>query len=358
MSAYVLTLDEKEDWSNLLQKLSDDQQDIYYTPEYYSLYEDNGDGKAMCFVFNKDDDIAMYPFLFNSVNRLGYHLDEEYYDIQGAYGYNGILYSSSSTEFLKGFSQSLSDYCIEKNIIAEFTRFNPIIKNHIFSKYLSIVKTNKNIIVDLTNTKEDIWSSLYDRSVRKNVGKANRSGLRLKIFSNSQITDSWLNEFKKIYYTTLKRNNARNYYYYSDDYFVNLIKQIKNNVLFFFTIKKNKAISCELITYKNNNAYSFLGGTLSEYFPYRPNDFLKHKIILHLKSLGIKYYCLGGGEIENDGIYKYKKSFSKNGATNFYIGKKIYNKDVYDYICQMWLEKYSTLSNKYTNMLLKYREIE
>ena len=53
MSYKVLTLDEKEEWSKLLEKLPVDQQDIYYTPDYYELYEKNGDGKAICFVLKK-----------------------------------------------------------------------------------------------------------------------------------------------------------------------------------------------------------------------------------------------------------------------------------------------------------------
>ena len=357
MLSRLLTLNEKIEWSNLIDKLPIDQQDIYYTPDYYELCERNGDGEAMCFVYEGDGDIAMYPFLLNSVNRLGYELDKEYFDIQGVYGYNGALFSSCSAKFLKDFSQSLLNYCREHNVITEFTRFNPILKNHVYAKYLSVVKMNKNIIVDLTNTEENIWNSLYDHSVRKNVRKAHRSRLTTTIFNNSQITDKWLNDFKRIYYDTLKRNQAENYYYFDDDYFLNITKLLKYNGIFFFVLKDNKPISCELVTYKNNKAYSFLGGTLSEYFPYRPNDLLKHEIILHLKNIGVEYFCLGGGTSKNDGIFKYKKSFSKNGDVNFYIGETIYNHKIYDYVCKKWTEKYPDISNKFSNRLLKYREI-
>ena len=357
MSAYVLTLNEKKEWSNLLKKLPIDQQDIYYTPEYYELYEKNGDGKAMCFVFEKDGDLALYPFLLNSVNELGYELDEQYYDIQGTYGYNGCVYSSCSLEFAKGFSNSFINYCCENNIIAEFTRFNPVIKNHRFSDHLSVFKTNKDIIVDLTRTEEDTWENVYDRSVRKNVKKAIRSNLTVKHFDGNKISDWWYNEFRRIYIATLKRRNADKYYFFSDKYFSLLKKILENNTLYFFTVNNNTVISCELITYKNYNAYSFLGGTLSEYYPYRPNDILKHEIINYLKSIGVIYYCLGGGSIENDGIYKYKKSFSKRGDTDFFIGKKIYNKKVYDYVCAAWGRKYTAKIDNYSNFLLKYQEL-
>ena len=70
MSFNVLTLNEKKEWATSLEKLPLDQQDIFDTPDYYDLYERNGDGKAMCFVFEQAGDFAMYPFLLNSVNTL------------------------------------------------------------------------------------------------------------------------------------------------------------------------------------------------------------------------------------------------------------------------------------------------
>ena len=39
MSFKVLTLNEKEEWLTLLKKLPLNQQDIYYTPEYYEIFE-------------------------------------------------------------------------------------------------------------------------------------------------------------------------------------------------------------------------------------------------------------------------------------------------------------------------------
>ena len=101
-------LDEKEQWTKLLGKLPIDQQDIYYTPEYYELHEKNGDGTAMCFVYQKNDDIALYPFLMNSVNDAGYDLDDTYFDIQGAYGYNGVVTSNNNISFRKKFYNSFS----------------------------------------------------------------------------------------------------------------------------------------------------------------------------------------------------------------------------------------------------------
>ncbi len=76
MNSGILTLDDKDRWNEYLQALPLNQQDIYYTPEYYALYQNLGDGQAKCFYFEKDGNLAMYPFLVNSVNNLGFDLNK------------------------------------------------------------------------------------------------------------------------------------------------------------------------------------------------------------------------------------------------------------------------------------------
>ena len=90
----VFGLEEQASWVAALSKISPERKDIYFEPEYYSLYQNYGDGLAQCFVFENENGIAVYPFLKNLITPLGYELDKEYYDIQGAYGYNGLISSA------------------------------------------------------------------------------------------------------------------------------------------------------------------------------------------------------------------------------------------------------------------------
>jgi len=59
----VLDLYEKAAWQEYLGRLPESQRDIYFTPEYYEIYQNNSDGRAFCFVFESDDKVALYPFL-------------------------------------------------------------------------------------------------------------------------------------------------------------------------------------------------------------------------------------------------------------------------------------------------------
>ena len=65
MNNRLLTLAETDLWYSFLDKIPVDRKDIYFAPAYYSLYQNYGDGEAQCFVFEMDEDFALYPFLKN-----------------------------------------------------------------------------------------------------------------------------------------------------------------------------------------------------------------------------------------------------------------------------------------------------
>jgi len=95
--------------------------------------------------------------------------------------------------------------------------------------------------------------------------------------------------------------------------------------LYAHTLKEGRIISTELLLYNQTYIHSFLGGTLEQFFEYRPNNILKHEVIRWAKSRGISYFLLGGGYREGDGIFRYKRSFARNGVLDFYIGKKVHD---------------------------------
>ena len=59
----LLSLKEKNKWTNYLLTLPIEIQDVYYTSEYYEIYEKHGNGKALCFVLQDGNNLAVYPFL-------------------------------------------------------------------------------------------------------------------------------------------------------------------------------------------------------------------------------------------------------------------------------------------------------
>lgn len=347
----LLSLCDKASWSNYLSKLPATMQDIYYTPAYYEIYEKNGDGQACCFVYEDNNNVAIYPFLLNPIEELGYELDKTYYDIQGAYGYNGVLSSSDDPGFIQNFYEEFFDFCNRRNIIAEFTRFHPLLNNSNFSKeYLTVTFNRKTVYVDLTLGYDQIYKS-YKKDVRENLRAANNNNLYVEIYKNEF---PYKDDFVEMYNESMDVLNARDYLQFKRELFDNTFSKLP---LVQFVVFKNKLpISSIICIYYGGFLHAHLSGSRKEFLSYRPTNLVFDQIIRYGIEKGFQKLHFGGGRTtdEKDSLLTFKKKHSST-ISEYYIGSKVYNEDIYNNICNQWSTKYPHLINKYDNMILKYR---
>ena len=133
----------------------------------------------------------------------------------------------------------------------------------------------------------------------------------------------------------------------------------RRNATLFHVMKEDQIISSELVLYDLRNAYSFLGGTDSDYFPLRPNELLKDYIIKWAHSQNLKKFVLGGGYGEDDGIFTYKKYFSKDGVFPFYIGKRIINHEKYNILCDLRMERNKEMpNNSFSHIISQHKNYD
>lgn len=302
--------------------------DLWFSPNYAKIYKDI-DGESDTFVYeSKYGKITnsfikrMVPWKINDI---------VYYDIVTPYGYGGPIAENVKDigQLMLEYKEAFTKYCLDRNIICEFIRFHLYDNTDVRSNYYGeSINLLDNVVVDTQGDFESkIWMS-YAHKVRKNVKKAIKNGLNIIIENNTNHLDDFLN----IYNSTMDRNNADNYYYFNESYFCSITKLLPDNFMFFHVIKDGIICSTELVLCSEKYAYSFLGGTLNEYYGFRPNDYLKNEIIKWCNKTGRKYFILGGGYHKDDGIYKYKKCFTSDSDVPFYIGRYIFNNIIYNAI--------------------------
>jgi hypothetical protein len=350
--ARVISLKDKDLWNSLLRKLPLDQQDVYFTPEYYNVYEKNSDGKAQCFVYEKDGELALYPFLLNSVNQFGYDLDQEYYDIEGCYGYNGVLSSSYEEKFITDFYAEFDIYCIKNNIIAEFVRFHPLIKNQLFSKNNVSVFFNRNT-VSLSNEKSiDMIYQSFSNSCKRAIKKSVDEGLSVEIVDNANHQE--VEMFNEVYKENMDRVGSTDYLYFNFEYFNNL--SIVPGAKILKVKKDNEIVALFFCLFNDYYAHYHLGCSRTNFLQFRPNNFLYFEFIKFALEIGCKKIHFGGGRTnkDDDSLLRFKSSFSDE-KEDFYIGKKIRNKKIYDEVIRQWEIKYVDLINNNNNIFLKYK---
>jgi hypothetical protein len=350
----ILDLSSFQIWKNYLEQLPKEIQDIYYTPEYYQLYDNFENGIAKCFVYKENRKLALYPFLLNQIYNFDKNINEKYFDIQGAYGYNGVLSTNNDKEFVNNFYNEFGNFCLNNNIIAEFTRFHPLLKNQSFSeRHLQIDINRKTVAVDLSNSYKEIFNK-FQATTRKQIRRAiNRYGIEVKHFVNDI---SEVEIFMDIYFETMNRVKSREFLFFKKEYFLSLFEKVPN--VCFIAYFKGKPVSSIIVIHSRDYIHGHLGGTLTDYMHFSPYSLLINEIIKFGIEKEAKFFHMGGGinSYTTDSLLQYKMNFSDT-LYDFYIGKNVYNREIYNRVCESWKSKYPHLIDKYDNQLLKYHKI-
>ena len=312
----------KELWNNMVKSIKN--YDVFYINEYVDafmhenesngvpvlLYYENGSDRAINVVFKRD--------VAKDRHFAGKLTQDTYFDLITPYGYGGFIGKINDYDSL---NKAYSKYCIDNGYICEFVRFE--LFSDYYQYYSGEIETRShNVVRNLESPIEDLWMD-FRQKVRKNVKRANSYGLEIIVDE----TGEYMDDFLRIYYGTMERSEAEEQFYFKKNFFEELM--LTENAIMFHVRFEEKIISTELVIYGSDNCYSYLGGTDSEYFYTRANDFLKYEIIKWAKEKGMKNFVLGGGYGFDDGIFQYKMNLAPHGIKDFYIGRNIFDKEAY-----------------------------
>ena len=343
-------------WDNLYSKLPEKMQSPFFTSQYYESYLEVEKGSIECFCCYQDkDNFLFYPYIRKEINALGYNLPDKYFDISGAYGYNGPIGNVSDPDFLQYYNNSLKEYLSKTNVVTEFVRYCPIIDNRKFHTYSNQIDVLDNIYIDLSKGIDEVWNNSFEKKVRSAIRKAESYQLVTQFYKGQEVNKEQLSIFYDIYISTMQRNFAEQFYYFEKSFFESLLNHLGNELLLSITYLSNSPISTELVLIGPKIAYGFLGGTLSEYYQYKANTFLMWKLFNYLITQGIEIYTMGGGATRGDSIYKFKQSFSKHCNNPFFIGTYVHLPEIYNIIISQWKEQFPLAASRYAYKLQCYR---
>jgi len=312
-----------EIWDNIVKSF--DEYSVFYLSGYAKAFQNNGEGEPILFYYNDGKNRGINVAFKRDVSKID-GLDSigenKFFDLITPYGYGGFIIEGD----YEVIQNTYNEYCKNNNIICEFVRFNLFSKT--WEKYDGEIETRThNVVRSLDIPFEDMLMA-FKHKVRKNIRQATENGLKVEVYE----TGEKLDDFIRIYYGTMKRNEAKDSFYFRKEFFEDM-NQMFANVAYFNVLNNDEVISTELVIYDENCCYSYLGGTNSEFFPLKPNEILKYAIIKWAYSKGLKNFVLGGGYGCDDGIYEYKLGFAPHGVYDFYIGRKIFDNDLYKKIC-------------------------
>ncbi|MDT3387199.1 MAG: GNAT family N-acetyltransferase [Bacteroidota bacterium] len=304
-----------------------DYPDIYFEPAYAELYKTD-DKQVIEYKFECEYGLITNLFI---KRRFGNQLENgnQYYEIRTPYGYGGpIIHNfTDADKLIDKYAEDMELYTQQNNIVKEFIRFHPIIKNaSAFGKMYNIEYNRKTVGTNLAY--DDVIGTEFSKHKRKDIKR---------ILSNPDIEyvitecPNTLDDFLEVYYSTMKRDKASEYYYFKKEYFDKLLKLFVNNIITCKVTLREKVIAMGVYFRYKRYLHAHLSGTITEYIEYSPAYILKYAMAIYGKDNGYEIIHYGGGTTTDpdDSLLKFKKDFGKNTVFDFYIAEKIWNQEVY-----------------------------
>jgi len=318
----VIKIDDGLKWDAIVKNFKN--YDVNYLSGYAKAFQVHGEGEPILVYYNDGMTRAMNVVMKRDIATFSAFQGklplDTYYDLSTPYGYGGFWIEGKG---IQAVNDAYDEYCLEMGYVSEFVRF------HLYSDsrngFNGTVETHAHNIVRDLDLPLEIIEKDFEHKVRTNIRRACSAGLKVEFDTEGKR----INDFLDIYYETMDRTCAGKEFYFSKAFFDEL-NQMKDQHVFIHVLCDQKVISSELVLYGTENCYPFLCGTRQEYFDLRPYDSLKYESFRWAKEKGLKRAILGGGFGCDDGIYKFKKSFAPHGVCDYYIGKKIFNKEIYD----------------------------
>ena len=329
----IIPFQEEKKWNETV--CSFKEYDVYYLNGYVKAFKIHGDGEPLLVHYNSEDLRAISVVMKRDIAFDNVLPEDTYYDIVTPYGYGGFLFEGNTSQVnLRVFDKSYSDLLNQENIVSEFTRFHPLLKNADEMRTISEVQDlGKTISMDLESP-ETIWANITSKN-RNVIRKAEKNAVEIFHEKNPSI----FKDFAKIYNTTMQHDNAAPYYYFGDDFYASIHNDLNDNYEMFYAVHENKIIAMSIILYANNKMHYHLSGSRFEYRNLAPTNLLLYRAACWGSSQGFRTFHLGGGlGGSKDNLYKFKEAFNRNSDNRFSIGKRVVNEDVYQSLVKKRIE--------------------
>lgn len=245
-------------------------------------------------------------------------------DVISPYGYAGpLVWDAGDPHALaRCFWREFEAWAASIDAVSEFVRFSLI--DDILPFHGTTSPRLMNYVAELTCSREELWSSFAPK-VRQNARRAIRSGVTVEF----DTTGERLDEFLRIYHSTMIRHDSDDWYRFGPRCFEQLHRELPGGFVYAYAMHEGRAVSVDLVLLGTLAAYYYLGGTDAGAFRLRPNDLVKTAALEYARSTGRTRYVLGGGLETGDGLERYKRGFAPGGARMFCSGECVLDEDVY-----------------------------
>lgn len=242
-------------------------------------------------------------------------------DWQSPYGYGGPVGVGMSETDLRQAWSALDAIAREREVIAEFVRFHPLVGNH--RLYPGRVSEDRRIVaIDLTQP--DLIAS-YSVRGRNTLRKAQRAGL----VATWEDPGSFREEFATLYTDAMRRIGASDFYRFGSGYFSALFALPYTRVL---AVRHAGTLVAAAVMLCGRQVMEYhLSGTTLEGRALAATNLLIHEAACRGKLEGCSWLYLGGGtdSSADNPLLRFKESFAPASGV-FRFGSRVLDAERYE----------------------------
>jgi serine/alanine adding enzyme len=317
---HFLTIAERDLWSRYLPP----SRSVFGSLGYARICDTFRNGSPRLYVVELGEATICYPMLLRPLSNLPFTVSTEGRYDSTTPDFTGPIMFGSDQLLADSFS-SLRDTLFRRHgVVAEFAHLHP------WSESMDLLpegcEYNREIVwIDVSLGPDQLWSTHFEHACRKNINRAQQAGV--KVYAAS--SDEYLREFCRIYDDTMQRNQALASYYFPFDFFKAVRDELPENSRFVFAEYRDQIVAATLYLHDDNDVFSFLGGADASFQQVRPTNAVIWDSIRWAHGAGKKRFVLGGGYKPDDGIFRFKATFSPL-RRSFYIYKRIHLEQDYE----------------------------
>lgn len=318
---------DKIKWRSIIEEF--EQKDIYYCPEYIEAFRRNGDGTPILIYGKHKKTKFCNVVMKRNITPTDDYEVTEWGDFTTPYGYGGILIQNPEEEAVKVLQEQYSEFCVNNNVVCEFVRFHPVTQNYQWgSRFYDIELVGPTISINLSSN-DKIWENLESKN-RNMIRKALKNDVKIYWGRSPEL----FSLFHQMYDETMRRDEAKEYYYFNNSFYESILNDLRNNAAIFYACFEEKIIAMAIILMGNRQLHYHLSASIREYSNLAPTNLLLYEASVWGAQNGFKTFHLGGGlGGKEDSLYHFKKGFNRKSDTKFYVGKQIYDREKYNYLC-------------------------
>jgi hypothetical protein len=227
-------------------------------------------------------------------------------------------------EVLQEFWAALDAHARTTGTLSLFLRLNPFDDEQAVLDEGHGARIDRDVIwVNLTRGFDGAWTN-FSSAARKNYKRSVAVGLNITLAEGTEHLD----EFARIYASTMERREAQPRYRFDRDWFAGLLEAARGRTLMVTAWKGADPVASHLYLRGGGYAFSYLGGADAAHLSDRPTNAVVTAAIRALSESGSRRLILGGGYRPGDGIENFKRSFSPLAAP-FRTLRRVFDRDAY-----------------------------